>query len=105
VGCLVLSLLGAGWANTAQAVHVLRLTSDGGATSISLEHLTGIPSAAIFVMGLAVLVLVRRHDRFAFVVAIATAALSTPVAYFGSLALLAVGLAPTVGQTHAAGRM
>lgn len=97
-GCVVVSVLGAGWANTMEAIAVLRTTSAGGATPISVEHLTGIPSAVIFALGLGITVLLRRRDRLGYAVAIATAALATPIAYFGSLAVLAAALAPTTDR-------
>ncbi len=95
LACVAVSILGAGWSNTLEAITAIRTTSAGGATRISIEHLTGIPSAVIFVIGLAVTALSGRYDRLSFVAAIATASMSPLIAYFGSFAVLAAALAPT----------
>lgn len=95
---VVVSVLGAGWSNTIDAVAALRTTGAGGATPISIEGLTGIPSALIFLAGLLVTYLLGRRDRPGFAAAVATAALSTPTAYFGSYAVLMAALAPTTRE-------
>ncbi len=88
-----LSVVGAGWSTTWQTLSVLRGV---GAAPMSLEHLTGVPSWAWFAVGAAAVALLPVRDGWRFALAVATAALSTPAAYFGSLVLLAAALAPTV---------